>query len=290
VESAPDLAKATDFIWKSARLLDRRRYAYIFLGGERQPVVEALVPFQNADGGFGNSLEPDIRGPVSQPVPTWTALTILDEVSDLTDSAVNRVFDYLLAISNPDGGVPFALPSVRDYPRAPWWESEDNPPSSLNPTAAIAALLHKHNVEHAWLTSATAYCWNQLDALDQTSPYEMRAVLPFLDFVPDRARAEDTFARIGPKILEQKLVALTPTSEDETHSPLNFAPRPDCLARRLFTDDVIDAHLDALARAQQEDGGWPFNWLAWSPAAAVEWRGIVTIEALTTLRAYGRMS
>jgi hypothetical protein len=289
VESAPDLAAATDFIWRTARLVDRRRYAYLFLGGESQEVVKALHPYQNADGGYGNSLESDIRGPVSQPIPTWTALTILDEIGNLSARTIGTICDYLVSISNSDGGVPFALPSIRDYPRAPWWETADNPPSSLNPTAAIAALLYKNGVEHAWLTIATDYCWNQLDALDQTSPYEMRAVLPFLDFVPDRTRAETTFARVGPKILEQKLVALAPTTEDETHSPLNFAPRPESMARRLFTDAVMNVNLDALAGAQQEDGGWPFNWLAWSPAAAQEWRGVVTIEALSTLRAYGRL-
>ena len=41
------------------------------------------------------------------------------------------------------------------------------------------------------------------------------------------------------------------------HTPLNFAPRPQSLARRLFSDEVIEAHLDALASVQQEDGGWP---------------------------------
>ena len=31
-----------------------------------------------------------------------------------------------------------------------------------------------------------------------------------------------------------------------------------------------------------------FDWLAWSPGQAVEWRGIVTLRALATLRAHGR--
>jgi hypothetical protein len=286
--TAPDLGRATDFMWRTARLLERRRYAYLFLDGERQAVPEALRPYQNSDGGFGNGLEPDIRAPVSQPVPTWTALGILDETGDFTDPMVGQICDYLLSITTAEGGVPFALPSMRDYPRAPWWEPDDQPSASLNPTAAIAGLLHKHGVAHPWLVKATACCWSQLDALDQTSPYEIRAVLPFLDYVPDRRRAEEAFDRIGPKILEQKLVALTPTTEDETHTPLNYAPRPESMARRLFSDDVIEASLDALASAQQEDGGWPFNWLAWNPATALEWRGVVTIDALVTLRAYGR--
>jgi hypothetical protein len=52
---------------------------------------------------------------------------------------------------------------------------------------------------------------------------------------------------------------------------------------------VIGVHLDHLARAQRPDGGWMFNWLAWSPAAEQDWRGFVTIEALYTLRANGRL-
>jgi hypothetical protein len=51
---------------------------------------------------------------------------------------------------------------------------------------------------------------------------------------------------------------------------------------------VIDAHLDHLARAQRDDGGWTFNWLAWSPVAAAEWRGAMTVGALARLRANGR--
>jgi hypothetical protein len=126
--------------------------------------------------------------------------------------------------------------------------------------------------------------------MERTDPYEMRAVLPFLDFVSDRQRAENVFARVGPKILEQKLVALTPTTQNDTHTPLNFAPRPQSLARRLFSDELIETHLDALASAQQEDGGWQFNWLTWNPASALEWRGVVTTEAVVTLRAYGRLA
>lgn len=284
----PDLSKATDFLWRTARLLDRHRFALLFQEGAAQVVLEALRPYQNADGGFGHGLEPDVRAPVSQPVPTWTALCILDEAGAFHNPMVMRACDYLLSITTAEGGVPFLLPSVRLYPRAPWWESQEQPSASLNPTAAIAALLQKHHVEHPWLSPAVAYCWRQLETLEQTSPYEMRAVFPFLDTAPDRQRAEQVFARVGPKILEQNLVVLEPIQQQEVHTPLNFAPRPQSLARRLFSDDVIAAHLDALVSAQQEDGGWQFNWLDWNPGSALEWRGIMTLEALVVLQAYGR--
>jgi hypothetical protein len=60
------------------------------------------------------------------------------------------------------------------------------------------------------------------------------------------------------------------------------------MARALFDPDVVDAHLDHLAAGQQADGGWTFSWLAWLPAAELDWRGSVTVDALRVLRANGR--
>ena len=64
---------------------------------------------------------------------------------------------------------------------------------------------------------------------------------------------------------------------------------PASLDRGSFADDLIDAHLDALASCQQDDGGWPIAWTPPSPAAEFEWRGRWTLEALLCLRAYGRI-
>jgi hypothetical protein len=72
--------------------------------------------------------------------------------------------------------------------------------------------------------------------------------------------------------------------------PLEWAPTPDHPLRRLFSDEVIEANLDQMERAQQEDGGWGIAWEAISPACEMEWRGWVTRAALVTLRANGRLS
>jgi hypothetical protein len=107
--------------------------------------------------------------------------------------------------------------------------------------------------------------------------------------VPDRDRAREVFGRVGPLILERKLVALDPDAAGEVHGVLDFAPVPDSLARALFDDATVNAHLDHLAQGQLEDGGWTFNWPAWSPAAERDWRGFLTVDALRVLRANGRL-
>ncbi len=240
-------------------MLDRHRFAHLFLAASEAPVLEALRPYQSEDGGFGNALEPDLRAPVSQPLPVWSALTVLDESDGFDDPMVMRACDYLQSVARSDGGVPFVLPSAGPYPRAPWWKTEEDPASSLLPTAGLAAFLHKHAVDHPWVEVATDFCWRNIDGLEKTSPYEVTMVLQFLENVDDRVRAEESFARIGPMIDEQGLAELDPQAPGEIHTPLDFAPRPDSIARPLFDDDIVHRHLDHLAEGQKDDGGWMFN-------------------------------
>src|SRR5437660_9875488 len=123
MKTTPDFSQATDFVWRTARLLDRHRFAFLFLDGPRDAVLAALGPYQNADGGFGHALEPDLRGPVSQPQPVEVALRILAEVGARDEAMLRRVCDYLATITTAEGGVPFMLPSARAHPHAPWWET-----------------------------------------------------------------------------------------------------------------------------------------------------------------------
>jgi hypothetical protein len=155
-------------------------------------------------------------------------------------------------------------------------------------TGRIAGTLHARGTRHRWLGRATELLWSLIEQARDPGPYELRGVLGFLQHVPDRARAEAAFDRVGPLLTERGLVALDPDAAGETHSPLDDAPLPDSLARRLFDAETIAAHLDQLASGQREDGGWTFNWPAWSPVAEREWRGSVTVDALRVLPVNGR--
>jgi hypothetical protein len=113
--------KAETFIWHNARLLDRTLFAFHFQDGPRDAVITALQPYQNADGGFGNGLEPDIRCPNSQTVPIQHGFEYLDAVGADADMVL-RACDFLQTVTTDEGGVPFVLPTVNAYPHAPWWE------------------------------------------------------------------------------------------------------------------------------------------------------------------------
>ena len=307
--NAPDFNAAAAFVAANARVLDRRRFQRLFEDGPvlgSAPVRDAVAAYRNDDGGFGHALEPDCRAPGSQPAATEMALRVMDEADAWDEDLVRGACDWLMAVAPAEGGAAFveANPrSLADWPHAPWWVPEEGHPASLIATGMIAGTLHARGVSHPWLDGATEVMWNRIGALcrpggthppgpplAEPSGYEMFGVLRFLQHVPDRDRALEAFGRVGPLIIERNLVALDPEAPGEVHGVLDFAPEPDSLARSLFDDVTVKAHLDHLAHAQRDDGGWTFNWLAWSPAAELDWRGFLTVDALRVLRANGRLA
>ena len=294
--ATPDIDAAKEFLAANARVIDRRRYERLFEGGGAEPVRDALAAYRNPDGGFGHALEPDGRTPTSEPIAAEVAMRIMDE-TDVWDTAiVDGILGWLAATAPAEGGVLFVHEGMAQWPHAPWLVPDQGPrgvdgapPANDIQTGLMAGTLHKRGVRHPWLDGATQVMWTRIGQLTEPSPYGMAGMLAFLQHVPDRDRARAAMDRLGPMIIDSGIVTLDPDAPGEVHSPLNFAPRPDSIARPLFDEATIKAHLDHLAQAQLEDGGWTFNWLAWSPAAEREWRGALTVDALRLLRENGRL-
>lgn len=278
------LDSAKTFLLNNGRLLERRLFSYHFEDGFREAVLNALRAYRNEDGGFGNALEPDKRTSNSQPIDQEIALRILDEVG-LNGDMVQSVCDFLTTITTHEGGVPFTFSSVKDAPHAPWWGTDDaQPPASLNPTASIAGLLHKHKHMHPWLDKATTFCWEKLETEANLEVHTLLCVVLFLEHAPDRKRAKAVFDNLQDQILGA--TALELDAEGYAHPPYTFAPTPTSLARALYADELMAKHLNALKAQQQGDGGWPIAWQAVSPGCELEYRGVVTLNALKTLKAY----
>jgi hypothetical protein len=288
-QQTPDIQAAERFLAGSARVVDRRLFQRLFRGGPAGAVRDAVAAYRNEDGGFGHALEPDCRASASQPATTEMALRLLHLGDAWDEDLALGACDWLMRVAPAAGGATFVLPSVAQAPHAPWWvPAEGNPPSPIQ-TGGIAATLYDRGVAHPWLDRATAVMWDLIENLAEPGPYEMFGVLAFLQSVPDRARARAAFEKAGPLLLERGLVALDPEAAGDVHGPLDYAPLPGSIARPLFDEATISAHLDHLAASQRDDGGWMFAWLSWSPAAEADWRGFITVEALRVLRANGRL-
>jgi hypothetical protein len=281
-----DVDAAEQFILANARLLDRHRSAVLLHDGPIEPVLAALRAYCNGDGGFGHALEPDVRSPQSEPAAALHALEVLAEIGALDDAMVTDAAAWVASIAEPDGGVPFVLPTAAAYPHAPWMVPSAGG-SQL--TFAIAAVLLQAGSSDPWLSRASDWCWARLDRPDEVGGYQMKFALDFLDAVADGARADAVIEALRPKLGADGSMPVPGGTENERLTPLALAPRPNARSRGLFTGEQIAADLDLLERGQHDDGGWTFDWLAWSAGQSVEWRGIRTLGALATLTAHGRI-
>jgi len=281
-----DLDSAERFVHSNARLLDRHRVAALMHGAPVAPVLDALRAYRNPDGGFGHALEPDVRAPESEPVAALHALHVLAGIGALDDPMVADVAAWIASIADPDGGVPFVLPTAAAHPRAPWMVPSDG---GSHLTFALAGVLWEAGAGEPWLRSATEWCWAKLERPDALSAYLVKFSLDFLDHVPDEARARAAIQGLRPRIGADGSIPVPGGTENERLTPLALSERPGGRSRALFGDDQIAADLDTLEHGQQDDGGWTFEWLAWSPGQIVEWRGAMTLRALTLLSAHGRL-
>lgn len=248
------------------------------------PVLRALAAYRNPDGGYGHALEPDVRGPYSETTSTLHALEVLDELDALADPLAD-VGDWIAAVAEPDGGVPFVLPTATGYPLAAWML----PDGGSHLTFGLAALLGAAGARTDWLARATEWCWQRLSHVGDLNAYWLKYALGFLDRVPDAGRALQVIETLQPLLRPDGSVPVPGGTADETLTALTLSPHRGSRSRALFTDKQIELCLDQLEAGQQDDGGWTFDWAAWSPAQADEWRGLVTLRALQVLHNNGRL-
>jgi hypothetical protein len=282
-----DVTAAERFVLANARLVDTRRLACLAHGAPPGPALTALRAYQNPDGGFGHALEPDLRAPHSEPVAALAALDILAELGARDDAMAGDAARWVAGVLDPDGGVPFVLPAGRAYPRAPWMEPG---PGGSHLTFGIAAKLWELGAGGPARERTTAWCWARLDEPGGLDGYWVKFALEFLDHVPDQARAQAAVERFRPALRADGTLPVPGGTAGEHLAPLGLSGRPGRRSRALFTPGQVEADLDALEAGQQEDGGWTFDWLAWSPGQSAEWRGLLTLLALPILDAHGRIT
>jgi len=288
------LERAKSFLYKNGRLLDRRRFEYHFEGGSAQAVLDVLRAYQNPDGGFGNALEPDIRCPQSQPVPTEMALRIMDEIRAFDSEVMDGIVRYLRDITLPDGGFPFVFRSALEYPHAPWWEVERDDVPSINPTGTVIGMLYKQNVnreiyEEAWFKKCVDYIWRYMEEARPDGYHDGIQWVEFLRHTPDQSRANRYSTVVDEWLRKPGTIERDPDAHGYVHKVLDWAPARDSYAGKFVTSDDLNVHLDAVLDQQQNDGGWAISWLAVGPGAESEWRGWLTVERLKTLRSYGKI-
>ncbi|MGZ3581121.1 MAG: hypothetical protein ACXWP6_00065 [Ktedonobacterales bacterium] len=294
---------ARAFILGRARPLERALYAHVFEGADAGGALDALATYQNADGGFGHGIEPDLRTPASSVYATSVALQMLrDTKTPATHPLVERAMAYLLATYDAAGEVwPIIPPAANDAPHAPWWTwsetlAENCGGFRANPRAEIVGYLYDYAALvpqelRARLTDAVV---THAEALPDAM--EMHDLLCYLRLVETRTLPDAARERLRERLT--RAVRATVVFDAEAWGgyglmPLDAAPSPNA-AFASEVRDAVERNLDYAIAQQADDGSWSPAWSwedaypdAWA-AARVEWQGVLTLKTLRSLRDWGR--
>jgi hypothetical protein len=292
--------KAVHFLNHDARPLERALYAYHFAGSPASDVLNAVATFQNADGGFGHALEPDMRLNDSSVIATTVAFQHFRELNLSADNPIlANACRYLLNIYDSSHvNWPIIPPNVDDAPHAPWWvHSGDLENSKSNPRAEIAGYLNEYpqHFPDEMRETVTRSVVDYL--LDQPDQLEMHDLMCYIRLSETPNLSDNTRQTLLEKL--KCVVANTVEHDPEKWKnyglpPLSVIASPDSPFADLFTDS-IHQNLDFIIDRQNEDGTWKPNWSwgdqwpdAWEQTKH-DWMGVITLDNLRKLRAFGRL-
>ena len=296
--SAPAFRRASEFLHGTARPLERALFAHEFEGAPAAAVLDALAAFQNRDGGFGHGLEPDLRMPGSSVLATLSALDVLRELGrDSTDPLVRAALAWLVLRFDPAlPGWRYVGPEAEASPHAPHWAWELHRPGGpwdhvLNPgSRGLSLLSHWPGLAPGKLreTLEPAFLARAIDAASR--PGELG-----VDTLYYAAAVEHPASRAALRAAARRDVARDPAAwAGYSPKPLRLAPAPDSPLAECLRPE-LESNLDWELEQQAADGSWLPNW-TWQgrfPAdwevARREWQGELTLRALRSLRAFGRL-
>ncbi len=143
------LCKMDKWITNNARAYDRAKWEYLFHNGAKEKIVEEMLKYQNADGGFGNGFEPDILSPLSAAIPSAEAIfQSYDYDLDCNQDWFKKLLSYFeKSIKNiPKYWEDFPK-EILNYPHPPYWNYETSISFSPNPCAVVASAMIRYGTE-----------------------------------------------------------------------------------------------------------------------------------------------
>lgn len=302
-----DFIEIQSWITRNARPLEYALWKFHFEGGSVDDVLMALVAFQNDDGGFGHTLEPDNWNPESTPVSTEFALNILRQINfyDITHPIYEGIFRYLENTRcQGQGGWFFTVPQNNLYPHAIWWtynEEENNENQNIGITASISGFILRHTNPNTKLYDKTLeYTRMLFDKMKSEDKYGDMGLLGYCSLYDD-LKESGLHNRFDLGFLEEKTRMLIEKHFHEyvwtNHLDMSVVlPTPFIYYYKGKEQAVSDA-IDELIEMRPKKGVWGIPWQWYDNGLYVRefaisenwWKSFKAIEKLLFIKAYGRL-
>jgi len=298
-----DFLKIKNWLLRNARTLESARFAYLFETIDVIHVIDTLKAYQNNDGGFGHGLESDFICLESSPMQCWTALEIIEEIGyDNAPEITQNLINYLLDTAPMEEGKWLSkVPSINDYPHAPWWHfTEADKIWGYNPTAALAGFVLKYTEkstkEHEAALKIAQGAIKAFLTTEITEMHELRSFVELHRYLSCETPC-DNFLKFSDKL---KKTIMSIVEQDETKWFSTYCIRPSQFV--IGSEDLgysvlkplFDKELDMIMKQRNDEGVWNITW-NWGqypeayPIAKKNWQGVLVVSYLKFLKAFGKL-
>lgn len=295
---------ARDFLITNGRKLEAQLYRFHFepSNNAQSLVIQELRHFQNPDGGFGKALEPDVRMKGSSVVATKFALQILLDIDvKASEPLVQNGVSYLLNTYDHLKQLWLLVSEkVMEEPHAPWWDFQGLEKEFggflANPKAGILRCLLEYQelVPKSVLNEVKTSLMTHFNKL----PLEIFFfdAISFLQLLQSQSLEDSLRNQILNKLkrVAKKIVETNPDAWKKfSIKPLWLAPSPKAPLAEILKED-LQRNLDFEIQNQSKDGSWSPTWKwdnQWPDVweiAEQEWKGILTLAMLRSLRDFNR--
>jgi hypothetical protein len=303
------LSKDKISLWmhRNAREIDLARWKYHFENGSKKDVIEALLLYQNPDGGFGNAIDADNWNTNSLPYATLYVLNILKEIEfyDLSHPIYKKLCKYLDSESNFPSGCIFTVESNKDFPHANFYNysQEYNNIESIGIFLGLSSFIIEH-YRNSIIYDEILQTLNKYINLMFHDELGDMGPTGFITLV--NAMKQVNLKGYDYQKLEERLNELVNKSiQRNPEQWIYYGYRPSDYIKAsnslFFLDnkDIVDNELDFLINTLPKNDVWPISW-SWfdnneiypkESVISANWcKANKAIERCLFLKSFGRLS
>jgi hypothetical protein len=226
-----------------------------------------LLSYQNADGGFGNGIEPDLLCPDSTAIGAETAMYIIDLLEYENNEITDRLFNWINKEQNEKGYIDHPPKNMYNYPFQEWWGNPDD-----QRILALSGFLKKWGLEAPTFFKKVKDFYSTCSLPQEYTMYDYPyfVYLKYLGETKDEKKILQHIINQLPNIFEK----------NKDHYPL-FG-RHWYLALDIVDNEIKNNEAEIFIKGLKDDGGLKIVYqnLPW-------WRPIWTLDGLILLKKSG---
>ena len=309
--SSKDFIEIRQWMYRNARHLELVQWQYEFENGRKEAILEAMLFYQNEDGGFGNGFEPDNWNPNSTPYMTMFAIDILKNIgaTDVNHLVLSGILRFLDSGTHfTEKGWDWSIPTNDEYPHAPWWNYDpEHSVQEFGLSAEIASFIlqvcEKNSSLYNKGITVAKYIIERLkisiecnaEGGNVTGANMLLEALQKLDllgelngeFLPEAVK----------KMISSAIVTDSSKWEEYGGRPLGFIETPNSVYYNEYKD-IVQKELDYLIESRSKQGVWGLTWTwfdnieKYEKAWAISenwWKCLVAIGNLRYLKNFDRL-